>query len=121
MSNPLLISGAMFFGYYMAYGSYLPFINLYYERIIPLLDSSALEVAENKRRSYGELRVWGSIGWTLSTLLVVLLPQPDRYIGFWSLSDQPTQTGGNGVHMSPEFHTGPKSRRARERRRIEAC
>jgi MFS transporter, PPP family, 3-phenylpropionic acid transporter len=33
MPNPVLISSALFFGYYMALGSYLPFINLYYERL----------------------------------------------------------------------------------------
>lgn len=146
MTNPLWISGALFFGYYMAFGSYMPFINLYYERmglsgtqigvlsalpilvasstvliwgsiadtkhwhhhilrinllfsvgailllstattfhglipvvivyalisspIVSLLDSSALEIAGNKQRTYGDLRVWGSIGWSISTLLV---------------------------------------------------
>lgn len=38
--------------------------------IIPLLDSAALEVSESHQRSYGELRVWGTVGWALSTWLV---------------------------------------------------
>jgi MFS transporter, PPP family, 3-phenylpropionic acid transporter len=41
--------------------------------IIPLLDSNALEVAKDHQRSYGRLRVWGSIGWAVSTWLVGLL------------------------------------------------
>ncbi len=137
---------AMYFGYYMAIGAVLPFINLYYERmglsgvqigtlaalpvlvtsstalfwggiadalrwhrsilktalflspvamfmlsrvtgytalipfivayaffsspIIPLLDSSALEIAKAHQRTYGDLRVWGAIGWSISTWLV---------------------------------------------------
>ncbi len=136
----------MYFCYYMALGAYLPFINLYYQRIgltgvqigtlsalplivasvtsvlwggladvlrmhrrilnialflapfaaflisqttqfavlipiviafaffsapvIPLLDSAALEVAETFRGTYGGLRVWGTIGWMISTWLV---------------------------------------------------
>ncbi|RPI80877.1 MAG: MFS transporter, partial [Chloroflexi bacterium] len=139
-------AGGMYFGYYLALGSLLPFISLYYERIgltgvqigvltalpvlilssttllwgaiadkfrlhkkilsaallltplavlivpqtieflplipvilayaistspiVPLMDSMALEIAEANRTSYGQLRVWGSIGWTLSTLLI---------------------------------------------------
>ena len=41
--------------------------------IIPLLDSNALEVAKEHQRSYGRLRVWGSIGWAVSTWLVGLM------------------------------------------------
>jgi PPP family 3-phenylpropionic acid transporter len=43
--------------------------------IIPLLDSAALEVVEARQRTYGELRVWGAIGWTVSTWLVGTLIQ----------------------------------------------
>jgi PPP family 3-phenylpropionic acid transporter len=151
MPNSLWISGALYFGYYMALGSYMPFINLYYERmglsgiqigalsaipvlvtsasvliwgsiadakrwhnailhvnlvlaagailllstastfqelipfivayaffnspLVPLLDSSALEIAKSRQRTYGDLRVWGSIGWTISTLLVGVIIQ----------------------------------------------
>lgn len=38
--------------------------------MLALVDSSALEVAEAKRRSYGELRAWGTLGWILSTVVV---------------------------------------------------
>jgi MFS transporter, PPP family, 3-phenylpropionic acid transporter len=38
--------------------------------VVPLLDSSALEVAKNNRSSFGILRVWGSVGWTISTLVI---------------------------------------------------
>jgi PPP family 3-phenylpropionic acid transporter len=38
--------------------------------IVPLLDSAALEEAETHQRSYGSLRVWGTIGWSCSTWLV---------------------------------------------------
>jgi oligosaccharide:H+ symporter len=147
--NPLFNAQALYCFYYMALGSYIPFINLYYERlglsgvqigtlaalpvlitatitfvwaavadtfrlhrvilrtafllapvvaywlsqakhfaalipwvfayaivtspISPLLDSNALEVAKDHDRSYGGLRVWGSIGWAVSTWLVGLL------------------------------------------------
>ena len=150
-SNPLFNTQALYCFYYMALGSYLPFINLYYERlglsgvqigtlaalpvfvtatitfvwaaiadtfrlhrvilrmalllapvvaywlsqakhfvalipcvfayaivtspISPLLDSNALEVAKEHERSYGGLRVWGSVGWAASTWLVGLLIQ----------------------------------------------
>jgi PPP family 3-phenylpropionic acid transporter len=140
----------MYFGYFMALGAYLPFINLYYERlglsgieigtlaaiplvvsrrppssgvrppmrltapagaqvgapgspaavllisraggyaqlaplvaayavfnsaIVPLLDSAALEAAEASGREYGSLRVWGTIGWSISTWIVGTLIQ----------------------------------------------
>lgn len=140
---------AMYLGYYLAIGAFLPYINLYYERmglsgvqigslaaitvlvgslaalflggmadaftwqnrilsialflcpisvfllsnatsiqaliiilvlyaffnspIIPILDSSALEAAKTYRGNYGNLRLWGTIGWSISTLLVGML------------------------------------------------
>ncbi len=139
-------SRAMYFGYYLAIGAFIPYINLYYERmglsgvqigtlaaisvlvasltvlflggiadvftwhnhilrialllcpiavfilskatsfaalipivilyaffnspIVPILDSSALEAANTHRDTYGNLRIWGTIGWSISTLLV---------------------------------------------------
>lgn len=142
---------AMYFFYYMAIGAFLPFINLYYERlglsgvqigvlaalpalaaspaavlwgvvadafhlhrwifraalllapmavlalsqtarptvlvaimlgyafvsapIIPLLDNTALQVSAAHRRTYGDLRVWGTIGWAASTWLIGMLIQ----------------------------------------------
>lgn len=150
-SGALTNARALYFCYYMSLGVYLPFINLYYERIgltgvqigtltalplllgsfttlfwgaisdvfrlhtrilnlalllaplavfmlsqttqfyslvpyvlayaivsspiEPLLDSTALEVATTRQRTYGGLRVWGSIGWTISTLLIGTLIQ----------------------------------------------
>ncbi|MDP2989241.1 MAG: MFS transporter [Kiritimatiellota bacterium] len=147
--SPLVNARALYCFYYMALGAFMPFINLYYERlglsgvqigtlaalpvflavtvtflwgaaadafrmhrailrtvlflaplavfmlsqashftalipfvlayalitspIVPLLDSNALEVAKEHQRSYGEMRVWGSIGWAVSTWLVGLL------------------------------------------------
>jgi MFS transporter, PPP family, 3-phenylpropionic acid transporter len=147
--SPLFNVQSLYFFYYMALGSFLPFINLYYERlgltgvqigtlaalpvlitatitflwgavadafrlhrvilqaafilaavvvfllsqadhfvalipwvlayaivtspIIPLLDSNSLEVAKEHQRSYGGIRVWGSIGWAISTWLVGLM------------------------------------------------
>lgn len=44
--------------------------NLFNSPIIPILDSSAIETAKKHRNTYGKLRVWGTIGWTVSTLLV---------------------------------------------------
>jgi len=147
--SPLFNAQALYCFYYMALGAYIPFINLYYERlglsgvqigilaalpvlitatitflwaaiadafrlhriilqmafllaafvvyllsqakhfvalipwvfayaivtspINPLLDSNALEVAKEHERSYGRLRVWGSVGWAVSTWLVGLV------------------------------------------------
>ena len=141
-----LFAGGMYFGYYFALGTFMPYINLYFERIglsgvqigsltalpvlvvsatsllwgtvadafrwhkkilsiallltplavlliprtnefvllipiilayaffgspiVPLLDSSALEIAKTSGSSYGQLRVWGSIGWSVSTWLI---------------------------------------------------
>jgi len=38
--------------------------------ISPLMDSAALEVASSQARSYGQLRVWGTLGWIVSTWAV---------------------------------------------------
>jgi PPP family 3-phenylpropionic acid transporter len=149
--SPRLVSAALFFAYYMAFGAYMPFINLYYERmglsgvqigtlaalpvlvgavagllwgaladsrgwhrpilriavvagstlillmstaqtfavlipfvvgaalftssIVSLLDSAALEAVEGTRYSYGDLRLWGSVGWSISTIGVGILIQ----------------------------------------------
>lgn len=142
----VLAAGGMYLFYYMALGSFLPYINLYYERlgmtgvqigilaavpvligavsaspiggltdayawhhpvlrlalilcpisifllsqantfltlipfiiayaifnspIVPILDSSALEVSKEHKTSYGGMRLWGSAGWAVSTLLI---------------------------------------------------
>jgi PPP family 3-phenylpropionic acid transporter len=149
--QPALLSGSLFFSFYLALGAFMPFINLYYERmglsgrqiglltaipifvssiavllwssladtlhwhrrilrtglllsaaailllstattfegllgyivlyaffsscVVPLLDSWALEAAETSKRSYGELRLWGAVGWSISTVLVGLIVQ----------------------------------------------
>lgn len=148
---PAALSAAMYFTFYMAYGCFMPFINLYYERLdmsgiqigtlsavpilvasstvliwgsiadrfqwhrgilrasfllgaasifllstantfellllyivvfafftsssVPLLDSAALEAAETSGRTYGELRLWGSVGWSISAILIGLIIQ----------------------------------------------
>ncbi len=41
--------------------------------VVPLLDSSALEVAKRRARSFGEIRVGGSVGWIVSVTLVGFL------------------------------------------------
>ena len=38
--------------------------------ITPLLDSAALQVASDRATSYGQLRVWGTLGWIVSTWAV---------------------------------------------------
>jgi PPP family 3-phenylpropionic acid transporter len=51
----------------------LPFVIIYAlftSAIVPLLDSSALEAAEGSGHSYGELRLWGSVGWSISAVLI---------------------------------------------------
>jgi len=151
MTNRLVLSAALYLGYYTALGAYMPFINLYYERIglsgiqigvlaaipvfistttvmvwggladrfgwhsrimrinmllcavsilllstagsfqaiipfiasyalfnsplVPLLDSAALDSIQGSRYSYGQVRVWGSIGWSISTVGVGFIIQ----------------------------------------------
>jgi PPP family 3-phenylpropionic acid transporter len=51
----------------------IPFVVTYAvfsSSIIPLLDSGALEVAKTHQRNYGDLRVWGTVGWSISSVLV---------------------------------------------------
>lgn len=43
---------------------------LFNSPIVPLLDSFALEAATENRRTYGVLRLWGSVGWAISTVLI---------------------------------------------------
>lgn len=43
--------------------------------IVPILDSSAIEIVKASQVSYGGMRVWGSIGWTLSAWLVGLIQE----------------------------------------------
>lgn len=150
LPNPQLLKvGGIYFGYYLALGSFMPYINLYFERmgmsgtqigflisiqvillsattlswgtladrfrihklilclgllltpvavlmiatantfesitfwvlvfafftspIVPLIDSLAVDVAETRGGSFGGARVWGSIGWAISSWGVGLL------------------------------------------------
>ncbi len=43
---------------------------LFFSPVLPLIDSAALEAAKKHLRSYGDLRVWGTIGWSISTWLI---------------------------------------------------
>jgi PPP family 3-phenylpropionic acid transporter len=68
----LLISGAS------RYAELAPLVALYAlfnSAIVPLLDSAALEAAQESGRDYGGLRVWGTIGWSISTWAVGALIQ----------------------------------------------
>ncbi len=61
-----------------AYWLMIPLIILYaltVAPIIPLLDSAALQVMKRTDRSYGQMRVAGSIGWIISASLVGFLIQ----------------------------------------------
>jgi PPP family 3-phenylpropionic acid transporter len=49
------------------------FYALFSSPIIPILDSSALIAAKTNQANYGSLRLWGTIGWSISTLLVGML------------------------------------------------
>ncbi|MFZ0548177.1 MAG: MFS transporter [Candidatus Promineifilaceae bacterium] len=144
--SPPTLSAAMYFSFFMALGAFMPFLNLYYERLgmtgiqigtlsavpilvasstvliwgsiadkkqwhrgilrisflfgavtilllstantfqmllvyvvvyafftsptVPLLDSAALEAGETSGRTYGELRLWGSVGWSISAIFI---------------------------------------------------
>jgi PPP family 3-phenylpropionic acid transporter len=155
--SPIFVSAALYFAYYMALGAYMPYINLYYERlglsgveigalaalsvlvsmasvlfwgaladtrqwhrpilrlalvmgivfvllistagsfgtlipfvvayalftspIVPILDSASLEAVEGTRRTYGDLRLWGSVGWVFSSIIVGYVIQ-QQHIGW---------------------------------------
>lgn len=49
------------------------FYAIFNSPIIPILDSSALVSVKSNGTSYGKLRLWGTIGWAISTLLVGML------------------------------------------------
>lgn len=60
---------------------------LFSSPIVPLLDSMSLEIAEANRTSYGQLRVWGSIGWSLSTWFIgSLIEQAGLRIFFYAFA-----------------------------------
>jgi PPP family 3-phenylpropionic acid transporter len=73
----LALSGTLLAGFSYSltslFGLFL-FISLMYaffsSPITPLLDSAALEVASDRTTSYGQLRVWGTLGWIVSTWIV---------------------------------------------------
>lgn len=48
---------------------------LFSSPIVPLLDSFALKTAARNGRSYGALRLWGSVGWAISTVFIGWLIQ----------------------------------------------
>ena len=61
MPNPLWISAALYFSYYTDFGSYMPFINLYYERIgLSILQIGTLSALPIFIASTTVL-IWGSI------------------------------------------------------------
>lgn len=49
--------------------------------IVPLLDTAALDTIETNRATFGGLRVWGTVGWILSTWIVGVLI--DRFDILW--------------------------------------
>ena len=56
-----------------SFAALIPIVVLYAlfnSPILPILDSAALEAARTYRDTYGNLRVWGTIGWSVSTLAV---------------------------------------------------
>jgi PPP family 3-phenylpropionic acid transporter len=60
------------------YRALIPMVVLYAlfrSPIVPLIDSASLEIAQSHRRSFGNLRVWGAIGWSISTWVVGTLIQ----------------------------------------------
>jgi MFS family permease len=44
--------------------------SFFFSPISPLVDSTALEVADASRRSYGALRAWGTVGFVLTSLAI---------------------------------------------------
>jgi len=47
--------------------------SFFFMPLIPLLDNSALEVLNNQSERYGQIRLWGSIGWGVGAPLIGLL------------------------------------------------
>ncbi len=54
--------------------------------ITPLMDSAALEVASSRARSYGQLRVWGTLGWIVSTWAVGWLMEDELSRFFYAFA-----------------------------------
>lgn len=54
--------------------------------IAPLMDSAALEVASSQGRSYGQLRVWGTLGWIVSTWAVGWLMEDELSRFFYAFA-----------------------------------
>lgn len=77
--NLILAAGAiLLLSTASSFQALIPFVvayALFNSPLVPLLDSSALEIAESKKRTYGDVRVWGSVGWSISTLLVGVIIQ----------------------------------------------
>jgi MFS transporter, PPP family, 3-phenylpropionic acid transporter len=51
------------------------FYGLFGSAIVPLLDSHTLEIARKYNSDFGRMRVWGSVSWSISTLLTGALIQ----------------------------------------------
>ncbi len=67
---------AFFMMQFQDYAALLPIVVLFaflITPIIPLMESAALEAAGIHKRTYGGLRVWGTIGWMISTWVVGVL------------------------------------------------
>lgn len=49
---------------------YIPFLTLFYHPLGPLTDALAVQYAEtDEKHSYGSLRLWGSLGWALASVI----------------------------------------------------
>lgn len=67
----MLIPGFLLFDGFIAFTLYMTLLTLFLNPILNLLDTIALDYEEQSggKTSYGEIRLWASIGWASSSLL----------------------------------------------------
>jgi PPP family 3-phenylpropionic acid transporter len=73
----LVISGAMvsvviipFAGSFLAISLIIALHAFCFMSLLPLIDNSALEILGNRSEKYGQIRLWGSIGWGVGAPLI---------------------------------------------------
>jgi MFS transporter, PPP family, 3-phenylpropionic acid transporter len=66
-----------------------PFLTIFYHPLGPLTDALAIQFAEtDQKHSFGSLRLWGSLGWALASVIggMVFIKIPIQYIFIVSAS-----------------------------------
>jgi PPP family 3-phenylpropionic acid transporter len=70
----ILINGILLIDDYYSFLFYLFLFGSFYSPLNPMLDTIALDyVEQNKNVTYGEIRLWASVGWAFSTIVMGFL------------------------------------------------